>query len=211
MTSRAITLLSRRTTFALPMLLLGCGRRGGGISTVEILPLRYDYLTKLRLNVATVDIDESFSPQTRPGELASLAPVPPVEALWSMGRDRLVAAGTSGRAAFKIEDASIVASAGRLQASFAVQLTVATTDGTQSGYAEARVIHTSAFDGDPASLRPALYLLTKSTMDDMNVEFEFQIRRSLRDYLVSGEPTAPLPPPVSSEDLGAPPPPPRLR
>jgi hypothetical protein len=40
-------------------------------------------------------------------------------------------------------------------------------------------------------------------MEDMNVEFEYQVRRSLRDWLQ--EPTtAPPPPPVERQPLGPP-------
>jgi hypothetical protein len=52
-------------------------------------------------------------------------------------------------------------------------------------------------------LRSALYDMTKQMLDDMNVELEFQIRRSLRDNLQSTT-TAPAPPPVEQQDLSAP-------
>ena len=40
-------------------------------------------------------------------------------------------------------------------------------------------------------------------MDDMNVEFEFQARRALRNWLQSAEP-APAPAPVQQQELPAP-------
>ncbi len=214
--------LSRRfalqlSVLALPALAAACGGRDGGAAEpVVVAPLSYDYLTKLRLNVATLDIDDGWRPPYGAAEVSAYSPIPPVTALRQMAQDRIVTAGVSGRATFRIVDASIVRLGDRLQATFAVQLTVATTDGTRSGYAEARVLHTSQFpdDGDRVTLRNALYAITRATMDDMNVEFEFQVRRSLRDTMMTDDPQlAPPPVPVQSQDLGPPgstPPPPAL-
>ena len=56
---------------------------------------------------------------------------------------------------------------------------------------------------DAADLPAALYDMTRAMMDDMNVELEFQIRRSLRDWLQ--DPTAAPPPaPVEQQELPAP-------
>ena len=52
-------------------------------------------------------------------------------------------------------------------------------------------------------LRTALYDITTQMMQDMNVEFEFQVRQSLRDWLQVAT-TAPPPPPVEQQPLGAP-------
>jgi hypothetical protein len=43
-------------------------------------------------------------------------------------------------------------------------------------------------------------------MDDINVEFEYQLRRSLSEYLQTTSPGAPPPPPVQSQDLDSTPP-----
>ena len=48
-----------------------------------------------------------------------------------------------------------------------------------------------------------LYELTREMMDDMNVEFEFQVRRALKDWLQEAD-TVPEPAPVESEELTAP-------
>ena len=44
-------------------------------------------------------------------------------------------------------------------------------------------------------------------LDDMNVEFEYQVKRSLKEWLLGAAGTAPPPPPVQTESL---PPPARL-
>jgi hypothetical protein len=203
--SRRATL---RLTLAAPLAVAGCG--GTPVQTV-FPPLTYDYLTKLRLDVSAIEIDDSWNAQFGATQIGALSPVRPAAALRQMAQDRLVAAGESGRAIFKIQDATISQIRSRLQASFAVQLSLSTTDGTRSGYAEARVVRSSTLlDDDAPALRAALYQITKATMDDMNVELEFQVRRSLRDHLVADDTvgTAPPPPPVQQQDLG--PRPPRL-
>ncbi len=88
-----------------------------------------------------------------------------------------------------------------------VRLDVTTSDGAKSGFAEARVNRTySGADTSDAATRAALYELVKLMMRDMNVEFEFQVKRRLRDYLQTEDSTAPAPAPVQSQDLntGAP-------
>lgn len=167
----------------------------------------YGYLTKLRLNVATLTIDDSWTPRADSGmHVESLSAVQPIDALRRMGQDRLVAQGTSGQARFVVTDASILQTRDRLDGSFAVRLEVATSDGAQSGFAEARVVRVRMLTGDEADGgRAAAYELTRKMMDDLNVEFEFQVRRSLRAYLLaSGENGAVVAPPaaIQSQDLG---------
>ena len=75
-------------------------------------------------------------------------------------------------------------------------------DGSRAAFAEARVQRRrSTSSGD---VRGSLYDLVHDMMDDMNVELEFQVRRSLKDWLQVAD-TAPPPPPVQQEDLSPPP------
>lgn len=117
-----------------------------------------------------------------------------------MAQDRLVAAGTAGRAVLHIDDASIQQFGDRLDGHLALTLDIFTSDGTRSAYAEAQVARsmTNSF-GD---LRKALYTLTREMVDDMNVELEFQMRRSLRDWMLD-TPQAPsaVPGPVFEQPL----------
>jgi hypothetical protein len=198
--------------FRAVLLVLGLGLVTSACATRDDPPasypkVSYDYLTKLRLNVASVDIDDSLPPNPDPRDVSNRAPTPPVEALRQMAQDRLVASGASGHAVFVIDDASIVQNRDRYEGRMTVHLDVTSGDGSSSGYAEARVARSASFDKDtPNATRAALNALVTQMMADMNVEFEYQVRRSLRAYLQARPTTAPLPPPVQSEDLAPPPP-----
>jgi hypothetical protein len=172
-------------------------------------PLVYDYLPKLKLKVGSIDIDNAFA-QTNTDKyrhVEALAPVQPADALARMARDRLVQVGVSGHAVFIIEDASLIRTDDGFAGKMAVRLEVATADGTKSGFAEAQVSRTYAtVDTSELGTRDALYKLVKLMMDDMNVEFEFEVKKKLHDYLDEGD--ASVPAPIQSQDLGPTPPPP---
>ncbi len=193
------------SVLALPVLLSACGESE---PPPTFRPLGWEYLTPLKLNVARVDIDDSWTPRAGTREKGFLAPTPPVDALRKMAEDRLIAGGSSGRAAFVIEDASIAQVRSNYVGRFAVRLDMRTASGTRMGYAEARVSRTRAIrDDSPEGTRAELYDMVRQMMSDMNVEFEFQIRRSLREYLQTTAPAAPGPGPVEQQDLAPPPPP----
>lgn len=164
-------------------------------------PLRYDYLTPLRLNVASVDVEQRFVPGG--GDMAASDPVRPADAIRQMARDRLHALGTSGRAVLLINDASILRRGDSYQGSLAIELDIYTSANTRAAFAEARVSASRPITSGE-STRRTLYELTKQLMDALNVELEFQVRRSLRDWLVE-VPAAPAP--VEQQAL---PPPPRV-
>ena len=186
--------LPRRLLLLAPIGLVACGDDGPP-RTFE--PLRYDYLAPLRLNVGTVEV----APPPPPGPLDGSSPLPPGPALQRLAEDRLSAGGSSGRASVRIEEARITRMGGGLDGSFAVRVDVFSADNTRSGFAEARVARSVSSPG--RNLRAALYDMTKQMLDDMNVELEFQIRRSLRDYLQATS-TGPEPAAVQQQDLGAP-------
>ena len=104
-----------------------------------------------------------------------------------MAADRLQAFGTANRAVFAILDATMARQGDVLRGSFAVSLTMYGDDGSQRGFAEARV--ESRHSGRIDDLRSVLYDMTKSMMNDMNVEFEYQIHRNLTNWM-----TAPVAP-----------------
>jgi hypothetical protein len=185
----------------LPSLLAGCG--GEEVPT-SFEPLRYDYYPRIRLNVAVIDIDDAWTPRPGSGDVGSLAPTPPLEALRRMAEDRLAAAGATGRATFTIEAASITQSDDTYRGMFAVRLDIDTANGS-TGYAEARVARdVPVKDDSAAGVRADLYNMVRRMMADMNVEFEYQIRQSLRPYLQTGAPSAPAPAPVESQPLPPP-------
>ncbi len=177
-------------------------------------PLHYEYLRVLRLNVASIDvIDHSAAPG--PGDVTAQDPVSPDQVFSQMARDRLFAAGTTGRAVFTVEAANIAqGDGGALNGVLAGHLAVFNDAGTQMAYAEARVSRQHVPGSEPENLRNNLYDMTRQMMDDMNVELEYQIRRSMRSWLVSNTavpapviavPLAPATPAAPPPEQAAPP------
>ena len=175
--------LTRRSALLLPLVLAACG----GEEEQVFEPLRYNYLPPIQLNVASIAVEQRFVPSGVDPDVSSLDPVPPIEALKAMANDRLQAFGTSNKAVFAILDGSLVRQDDGVTGSMAVSLTIFDDNGTQLGFAEARV--QSRRTGVSGNLRPVLYDMTKAMMSDMNVEFEYQLRHNLKDYLTS--PAAP--------------------
>jgi len=195
------TVLSRRAVIGFVLVLAGCGSH----EPPKFEPLRYDYLTRIKLNVARIDTDDSWTPRGIDRHVEFLAPTPPLDALRHMGEDRLVPGGTSGRALFTIGDASIIRQGANYRAILAVRLDILNDDGDRLRGIEAHATAIHAVTGDdPDAVRSDLYQLTRKAMDDINVDFEFQIRRSLRSDLQITSPSAPPPAAVDTQDLDAP-------
>jgi hypothetical protein len=195
MTARRPT---RRLALATVLLLAACAT-----PPPRVYPaLSYDYLLPLRLNVASIDVRNDFLPSNS-DEVSALSPVPPANALMRMAHDRLFAAGTTGRAVFVIDTASILRTGGALYGALAVHLDILAADGSRTAFAEARVARTVAGQKVDDDLDGALYGLTRQMMDDMNVEFEYQVRRALKDWL---QPPAGPAAPVRTQPLPPAPP-----
>jgi hypothetical protein len=173
--------LTRRSSLFLPLLFAACS---GDDESAVYPALRYTYLPPIRLNVASIEIVNRFVPTGISPDISQLAPVRPVDALRAMAEDRLQAFGTSGKAVFSIQDASLTRRGDVIDGSMSVVLDMYTTDTQRAGFAEARVArqHTGHVD----SLRATLYDMVKTMMDSMNVEFEYQVRRALHVWLTSG-------------------------
>lgn len=186
--------VSRRSTLLVPLLLAACSDDG---PPRELTPLRYDFLTRLQLNVASIE----FADLPAPGPLDTSSPAPAAQALRQMADDRLAAGGSSGKAVVVIEEARIVRSGSTLDGSMAIRIDIVAADSQRAGFAEARVAR--KLSGFGRDLRGGLYDITKQMLDDMNVELEFQLRRSLRDYLQTTT-AAPAPAAVQQQDLAPP-------
>jgi hypothetical protein len=179
--------LTRRFVLLLPLFLAACG--GGEEPVFE--PLRYNYLPPIQLNVASITIEQRFVPSGVAPDVSDRDPEPPVDALKAMANDRLQAFGTANKAVFAILDASLTREDSEITGSMSVSLTILDDNGTQLGFAQAQVQgrHSGSID----DLRVVLYDLTKSMMSDMNVEFEFQIRHNLKNWLTtSAAPDTPV-------------------
>jgi len=162
-------------------------------------PLDFSYLPPLALNVATLEVQTQYVP-SGPPDVSEYDPAPPVAALRLMATERLKPVGSAGRAVFSIDDAAMVRSGDTITGAFSVTLNIYTSAGVRAGFAQATV--TRQLDIVGGDLPGTLYTLTRQLMQQMNVEFEYRVRRSLHDWLMS---TGPTPPPVSQQ---APPPPP---
>jgi hypothetical protein len=193
--------LSRRFVLLLPVVLAACG----GEEEQVFEPLRFNYLPPIQLNVASIEVQQRFLPSGVAPDVSGQDPAPPIQVLTAMGNDRLQAFGTANKAVFAILDASLTRVGDAVDGSFAVSVTILDDSGTQLGFAEARI--QTRRTGRIRDLRAVLYDVTKTMMSDptgksdMNIEFEYQIRKNLRPWLTSD--TAP-PTPVEQTPLGQP-------
>ena len=172
--------LTRRLALLLPFALAACG----GEPAESFPPLRFNDLPPIQLNVSSIDIEQRFFPSGMDPDVSKKAPVPPIEALKAMANDRLQAFGTANKAVFAILDGSLTRENDVVTGSFAVSLTILDDNGGQLGFAEARV--QSRHVGHFHDIRPVLYDMTKTMMNDMNIEFEYQIRHNLKAWLTDG-------------------------
>lgn len=195
--------LFRAVLLAAAVALAGCARGGGGerVSTLRFEPLRYDFLTPIPLRVASVEVDQRFVPAPSEAGGSPLDPIQPVAAMRQMAQDRLRALGTTGRAVLAINDASLLRRGRAYEGSFAVELDIYTSANERAAFAEARVSGRRTIGSDETA-QAARSALIRQLMDQLNVELEYQVRRSLRDWLVTE--SAPPPAPVAEQPLPAP-------
>lgn len=195
--------LTRRLALLLPFALAACGDDESDEALFE--PLRFNSLPPIQLNVTSIETEVRFIPAGVPPDVSGSDPAPPLAALRAMAGDRLQAFGTANRAVYAILDGSMTRQNDVIRGAFAVSLTIYGDDGNQRGFAEARV--ESRHSGRIDDLRATLYDMTKSMMGDMNIEFEYQIHRNLKDFLVtSGAPDTPVEQaPLDQSGVAAPP------
>jgi hypothetical protein len=186
------SLLTRRASLLLPFVLAACGHE----ERTNFPPLRYQYLPPIRLNVASIDIQQRFYPSGIAPDITALDPVHPVEALRAMAEDRLQALGSVGQAVFGITNATLSRQEELITCALGVVLEIYPTPGMRSGFAQA--IASRQHSGPIDDLRATLYDITKAAMDAMNVELEYQVRRNLQPWLL---PASAAPPPVQQQPL----------
>jgi len=192
---------SRRFLLLLP-LLAGC--RGNEPAFVPPGPVSYTYLIPLPLNVGSVEIAEG-APLPPIGDVGNRLNPGPAEAIRIMGRDRLLAVGTEGQAVFTVTQASLIQGRETLSCQLGCRLELLSPLGSQLGLVEAATRR--GVTGPDAARPRAAEALLRRTLDDLNVEFEFQMRRNLRDWLSATAPNpdgtipAPAPAPVERETL----------
>jgi hypothetical protein len=189
-----------RVVLLLPLVLGACA--GVEPPPQEYPTPHYDFLTQIRLSVADIEIDDSWAPRGVGRHVEGLAPTPPRDALAQMGRDRLFAAGGPGRAVFVVEDASIVRGVDQYIGIFAVRVDVADAGGNQLASTVARATRTRLIGSESRNgVRSDLYALVGDMMQDMNVELEYQLRRTLKDAPAARSPLSPQVEPVQVQPL----------
>ncbi|MDW8398227.1 MAG: hypothetical protein RMK90_06615 [Acetobacteraceae bacterium] len=186
----------RRALLLSPLLLAACA--GGEEDAAPLPPLveGYAHLTPLRLDVREIAISPpGIGPARR---VDPPAPVDPLAEMERMARERLLAAGLSGRAEVAIEAASLTrqrigdgglfaAATERVACLLRCRVEVFPAEGPAAGFASAEVRRTASGPLDGSQSRRAAEIVRRA-MEDMNVELEFQIRRNLRAFLVTGPP-----------------------
>jgi hypothetical protein len=212
---------TRRLLLSLP---LGAGLAAcAGTEGPEALPplvTGYRHLTPLRLNLLEIALPDPAAGAVR---VAEPAPLRPDVEMRRMAEERLVPVGTAGSGRFLISAARFtrerLPASGGLTAMFAgepgeriavemiCRLEVLNAEARRVAFveAQARRSRTLADGTAPAARSRAAEELVRQAMDELNVEFEYQIRRTLREWLVdASQPVTPAP--VEREDLpqGAP-------
>ncbi|WP_431282929.1 hypothetical protein ACQW02_26565 [Humitalea sp. 24SJ18S-53] len=202
--------LTRRAALVLPVFAAACAATP---DTTPLPPLviGYSHLTPLRLNVQAVEIIPA--PGGEMTRVDTPAPLRPPEEVARMGRERLFADGNTNRARFLTEQASLVretvgqsglftTAPARFTCVLRCRVEVITEEGRRAAFALAEVRRTFTL-GDPSpagAIARAAETIVRQSMDDLNVELEFQARRGLREWLVAA-PRATTPGEVQREDL----------
>ncbi|TCZ64010.1 hypothetical protein [Roseicella aquatilis] len=194
---------SRRAVLLLPVLAAAC-ETAPEPAVVLAGPMRFDYLTPLPLNVASIEVGRDTPPPMGGDVGARLSPGP-AEAVRIMARDRLIAVGTTGTARVTVTQSALVPGRDSLTCLLGCRLDILSAEGERLGFVEAQ--SRRVVTGPDAARPRAAEALLRQTMDDLNVEFEFQLRRALKDWLVQAPPgqdgtlAAPPPAAVEMEDL----------
>jgi hypothetical protein len=204
-------MLNRR--FLLLALPLGaCATMGDDQEPLPPLVTGYGHLTPIRLNVASIDV-----PTPSPGSVRVDEPAPlrPDAEMRRMAEERLSAAGTAGQARFFILAAEFrrerTGSGGlfagepgeRLNIRLRCRLEIFGVDGERAGFieAEARRMRTVPSGAGIAARRRAAEDAMRQAMEELNIEFEFQVRRALRAWLLEAAPATLGPGGIEREDL----------
>lgn len=216
--SVSVPRLSRRPALRLMLAMVPAGLLLAGCAKdappPDFRPFAFDYLPKIRLNVATIDVQNAWQPAAVPNgtHVEAMAPVQPIDSIQRMVQDRMLPVGTTGHAVLTVEDASLIQRAGQFEGSLKVRLDISATDGGPTSWAEASAYGTQTITGDsPAVARQLLYDLVKKLMKGdvtstaistgLNAELEKQVHKSLAAF-VQGPAAATAPAqPVQTQDL----------
>jgi hypothetical protein len=202
-------MIPRRAALLLPAVAAACG---APVPVLEGPAIGYAYLPPIILDVAEIVMDER-TPSGGPTDIGRELQLSPAEAVRVMGRDRLQAGGRENRARFIVVRAEILrvrqpsrgflgGDAGeRLDCRLAARLEIEGPNQQRLGYAEAQTARTRTIESSQQGRRIVAESLLRQAMFDLNTEFEFQVRRALRPYLMEGGGPAAPPAPVERQEL----------
>jgi hypothetical protein len=207
-----MALLTKRRAFLALPLLTACAKEQTAGPYVPPGPPSYAHLTPLRLKVGTLEIQEAGSGTAFLVDQS--APLQPADVMLRMAQDRLSAAGGPGKARFLIQTASLTregsASGGvfspaseTFRCVMRCQMEIISPEDAILAGASAEATRAVTAPVRDAGERAALAeRAVKLAGQDMNVEFEFQVRRHLRNWLqLVAAPGETLPQPVEREAL----------
>lgn len=204
-------LMKRRALLVLPCL-AACANEQPAGPFVPPGPPSYGHLTPLRLKVGTLETQEAGSGTAFLVEQP--APLLPADVMLRMAQDRLSAAGGPGSARFLIQTARLTRESAGAGGVFSpasetfrcvmrcqVEIVSAENVSLASAAAEVRRELTGP-TRDNAERAQLAERIVKLAGQDLNVEFEFQLRTHLRPWLqLVAAPGETLPQPVEREAL----------
>lgn len=185
--------LPRRAALGALLSTAACGGRRAEQPPAPARPPSYGHLTPLRLAVARIEVIASTDPALT--RAMPPAPLVPADVVRIMAEDRLSAAGGPGVARFRTQVATLTrepasgggvftAASERLTCVMRCRLDILSEDGAPAGFAEAEVRRTAtAAAATLAERASAAERIVRMAGDDLNVEFEYQLRRNLRAFL----------------------------
>ncbi|HET8726744.1 MAG TPA: hypothetical protein VFO41_04450 [Alphaproteobacteria bacterium] len=151
--------------------------------------------TPIRLDVAQVEVVQSYQPTMEPPQVEHLFPQTPSEAMRRWVEERLQPVGTSGVARVYIENASVRSEAlartpgfrgtftidqsERLTADLAMRLEIQKPGGSGYAVASAQRSITVPENATLAEREDIWFRLTESTMNDLDTRMELSIRTNL--------------------------------
>jgi hypothetical protein len=194
----------------LPMLLATAACGGDAPPPPPAGPPSYAHLTPLRITVERLEV---VPPEPAAVRAMPPAPLAPADVVRIMAQDRLSAAGGPGVARFRTLAATLIreSSSGgvftggseRLTCTLRCRLEIVSPEGQPAGFAEAEVRRTmSGPAGSEADRARRADEIVRQAGRDLNVEFEFQLRRNLRAMIAAPVAAAPATTaPVEAEPL----------
>ncbi len=148
-------------------------------------PLDYSYLHPITFKVANLSVVNNYTPGPDEAQLNSNNPAPPAATLLAMLNQRMQPSGQPGNATITVQVASVTLGNGMLNGQMTVDINLTSADGRSTGFAEASVSasQTAPDSSDQNATQTALYQMTKTLMDAINVQLPYQIAHNIPGWV----------------------------